>query len=67
MHALRMLGLKATVFAQAQCGTIRNKILKIGAQVKISVRRVLVSFASGYPYQEVFGQVFERLKALRVE
>jgi hypothetical protein len=66
MHALRMLGLKATEFAQAQCGTIRNKILKIGAQVKISVRRVLVSFASGYPYQEVFEQVFQRLKALRV-
>jgi len=66
MHALRMFGLKATEFAQAQCGTIRNKILKIGAQVRISVRRVLVSFASGYPYQDVFEQVFQRLKALRI-
>lgn len=66
MHALRMLGLKATEFARAQCGTIRNKLLKIGAQVKISVRRVLISFASGYPYQETFEQVFQRLKALRV-
>jgi hypothetical protein len=66
MHALRMFGLKATEFAQAQCGTIRNKILKIGAQVKISVRRVLISFASGYPYQDIFEQVFQRLKALRL-
>lgn len=66
MHALRMLGLKATEFAQAQCGTIRNKILKIGAQVKISVRRVLVSFASGYPYQDVFEQIFQHLKVLRL-
>lgn len=66
IHALRMLGLAATEFAQAQCGTIRNKILKIGAQVKVSVRRVLVSFAGSYPYQEIFQQVFQRLKALRV-
>lgn len=66
MHALRMLGLAATEFAQAQCGTIRNKILKIGAQIKISVRRVLVSFAGGYPYQDIFEQVFQRLKVLRV-
>lgn len=66
MQALRMLGLKATEFAQAQCGTIRNKILKIGAQVKISVRRVLISFASGYPYQDIFEQIFQRLKALRL-
>ena len=66
MHALRMLGLKATEFAQAQCQTIRNKILKIGAQVKISVRRVLISFASGYPYQEIFEQVFVRLKTLKL-
>jgi hypothetical protein len=66
MHALRMLGLRATEFAQAQCGTIRNKILKIGAQVKVSVRRVLVSFASGYPYQGIFEQVFLNLTALRL-
>ena len=66
MHSLRMLGLKATEFAQAQCQTIRNKILKIGAQVKISVRRVLISFASGYPYQEIFEQVFVRLKTLKL-
>lgn len=66
MHALRLLGLKATEFAEAQCGTIRNKILKIGAQVKISVRRVLVSFASGYPYQDIFEQIFWRLKVLRL-
>lgn len=66
MQALRMFGLKATEFANAQCHTIRNKILKIGAQVKISVRRIFVSFASGYPYQEIFWQVLQQLKALRL-
>jgi hypothetical protein len=66
MHALRSLGLKATEFAKAQCATIRNKILKIGAQVKISVRRIVISFAGGYPYQDTFEQIFWRLKALRL-
>ena len=42
--------------SQAQCDTIRLKRLKIGAQVKITVRRIVLSLASGYPYERVFAQ-----------
>ena len=49
--ALRRIGLRHTQFAQATCGTIRLKLLKIGALVRISVRRVKVAMASAYPYQ----------------
>ena len=40
MHALRRLGLKGTELARAQCGTIREKVLKIGAQIRVSVPKV---------------------------
>ena len=49
--ALRRIGLRHTPFANATCGTIRLKLLKIGAQVRISVRRVKVAMASACPYQ----------------
>ena len=42
MHALRRLGLEGTELARAQCGTIREKVLKIGAQIRVSVRKVVV-------------------------
>jgi hypothetical protein len=61
MEGLRRLGLKGTEMARAQCGTIRLKLLKIGAQIRVSVRRVLVSLAGGYPYQDLFRQVYENL------
>lgn len=50
VSALRRLGLSGTKLADATCGTIRLKLLKIGAQVKVSVRRVLFSMASAFPY-----------------
>ncbi len=52
--ALRRIGLKHTQFAQATCGTIRLKLLKIGALVRVSVRRVKVAIASAFPYQHEF-------------
>ena len=52
--ALRRIGLKHTQFAAATCGTIRLKLLKIGALVRISVRRVSVAMASAYPWQHEF-------------
>ena len=52
--ALRRIGLKHTQFAEATCGTIRLKLLKIGALVRVSVRRVKVAMASAYPYQHEF-------------
>jgi hypothetical protein len=54
MSALRRLCLSGTKLANATCGTIRLKRLKIGAQVKISVRRVLLSMASAFPYVHEF-------------
>ena len=64
MHALRRLGLKDTDLARAQCQTIRLKLLKIGAQVRITVRNIWVSLAGGYPYAEVFAAVVRNLQAL---
>jgi len=60
--ALRRVGLAGTQFAQAQCHTIRVKLLKIGARIKISARRILVSLASGYPYQEEFHTIVHNLR-----
>lgn len=62
LHLLRRLGLKNTHWARAQCGTIRLKLLKIGARIKVSVRRVVVSMASGYPYETSFAQVYANLQ-----
>jgi hypothetical protein len=51
LEALRRIGLRHTQFATATCGTIRLKLLKIGAQVRKSVRRIKVAMASACPYQ----------------
>ena len=51
LEALRRIGLRFTQFATATCGTIRLKLLKIGAQVRRSVRRIKIAMASAYPYQ----------------
>jgi len=64
MLALRRLGLKGTELAKAQCHTIRLKLLKIGAQVKITVRKVWVWLSQSYPYQQLFRQVYENLYRL---
>ena len=52
--ALRRIGLKHTAFAKATCGTIRLKLLKIGALIRVSVRRIVVAMASGFPNQRDF-------------
>jgi hypothetical protein len=62
LSELRRRALRGTQFAKAQCNTIRLKLLKIGAHVRISVRRIYLSFASGYPYQETFFQILGNLK-----
>jgi hypothetical protein len=65
MHALRRLGLEGTALERAQCGTIRLKLLKIGAQIKVSVRRVWVALSEAFPLQEVFALVLARLREAR--
>jgi hypothetical protein len=62
VSALRRLGLKATELAQAQVSTIRTKLLKIGAQVRVTVRKVWVSMASSYPWQDLYQQVCINLR-----
>jgi len=61
--ALRRIGLHDTEFAQATCGTIRLKLLKIGALVRISVRRIKIAMASACPAAQVWGLAAIRLAA----
>lgn len=60
LEALRRIGLKHTQFAT--CGTIRLKLLKIGAQVRKSVRRIKVAMASACPYQTEYHLAYLYLK-----
>lgn len=62
LHYLRWVGLRGTELARAQCGTIRLKLLKIGALVTLSVRRIRFRMASGYPYASLFWQVLTDLR-----
>jgi len=54
MNELRQVALAGTELARAQCNTIRLRLLKIGARVTVSVRRIRVQFAAGYPWQDLF-------------
>jgi hypothetical protein len=59
--AVRRIGLKGTDLARAQVDTIRLKLIKIGAQIRVTVRKVWIAFSSSYPYQALFSQVFTQL------
>jgi hypothetical protein len=61
--ALRRIGLAHTEFAEATCGTMRLRLLKIGALVRISVRRVKIAMASAYPFRAEFALAHARLTA----
>ena len=63
LQALRRLGLKGTSLAHAQCDTIRLKLLKLGAHVRVTVRNIWVSFSQSYPYAELFTLIYHRLRA----
>lgn len=60
--ALRRIGLAHTQCAEATCGTIRLKLLKIGALVRVSVRRVSFAMASGCPFQSEWALAHARLR-----
>jgi hypothetical protein len=62
LMTLRQVGLAGTPLAAARCDTIRLKLLKIGARVLITVRRVWLSLSSAYPYQQIFSQVLANLR-----
>ncbi len=61
---LRRLGLKGTEMEKAQAGSIRTRLLKIGAQVRVSVRRVYLAMAASYPWANLFAQVHANLRAV---
>jgi hypothetical protein len=63
MNELRQVALAGTELARAQCHTIRLKLLKIGARVTVSVRRVVIHMAGGYPYQRLFHTALARIQA----
>ncbi|MGQ9919548.1 MAG: IS1380 family transposase [Bryobacteraceae bacterium] len=62
LHALRRLGLKGTGMEHAQAATIRLRLLKIGARIRITARRIWLSMASGFPLEAVFRQAWAQLR-----
>ena len=66
MRALRQFGLKETEMAQAQCDTIRVKLLKIGATIQVSVRRVVLALSEACPFQALFQRAWANLSELTV-
>jgi hypothetical protein len=63
MAALRRLGLQGTDLARAEAATIRTRLLKIGANIRVSVRCVVLSMAAGYPWAGLFEQAHAALTA----
>lgn len=64
MERMRTLGLHGTQLAQATAGSVRLKLLKVAAQVRVSVRRVYVQLSSAYPMRELFALCHRRLMRL---
>jgi hypothetical protein len=62
LSAMRRIGLADTSLERAQCGTIRLKLLKIGALVRITVRKIWISFSQSYPYRDQFLQVLANIR-----
>ena len=67
IQRLRTLALRGTQLANATAGTIRQRLLKIGAMVTVSTRRVYVRLASAFPLQDLFAQAHRALAALAPE
>lgn len=63
LNLLRHFGLKGTELERAQAGTIRTRLLKIGAVVRVSVRRVVLSLSAASPVRELFARIAELLGA----
>jgi len=62
VESLRRLGLQGTELEKAQAGTIRLKLLKIGARIVCSVRRIVLHLAGGYPFKKLFAHILRRLR-----
>ena len=66
MRAMREFGLQGTEMAQAQCSTIRVKLLKLGAVIRVTVRRVVLSLSEAFAFRDVFMKVWQNLRDLRL-
>ncbi|MBU6411275.1 MAG: IS1380 family transposase [Verrucomicrobia bacterium] len=64
LERMRTLGLAGTELARATAGSVRLRLLKVAAQVRVSVRRVYVQLSSAYPLRQLFRLCHERLMAL---
>ena len=62
VNGLRRIGLEGTELASAQVSTIRLKLLKIGAQIRVTVRRVWISLSSSFPLQTEFEKIYSNLR-----
>jgi hypothetical protein len=62
VESLRRLALKATEWAQAQVDTIRSRLFKIGAIVRISARRIVLQMSSAYPWKDIYARAFHALR-----
>ena len=62
MQSLRALGAQGTELARAQVSTLRLKLLKVGTRIRITARRVWLSFSQAYPYARVFAEVLANLQ-----
>jgi len=62
LQTLRRMALAGTELAKAQCGTIRLKLLKVGAQVRVTVRKIWISLSGGYPHAALFARVLATLE-----
>ena len=62
VEALRRLALKGTEWAQAQVDTIRRKLFKIGAIVRVSARRIVLQMSAAYPWKHLYAQAFHALR-----
>jgi hypothetical protein len=63
LYALRSLVLQGSALVRPQCTTIRLKLLKIGARLKITVRKVWLSFSESYPHARDFAQILAHLQS----
>lgn len=66
LEALRRLGLQGTEWSQAQATTIRLKVLKIGALIRVTVRKIWIALAGGYPYAQAWANIWARRQQVPV-
>ena len=64
MTIIKEIALKGAEMATAQCGTIRVKLLKVAAVLRVSTRRYRLSFSSAYPWRSLFARVLANLRAI---